>query len=90
MHEPMPMTLNDALMGKRGHQLANFAIWLNRWPYPLPGSNYRAVDLHSVESPTLGATLVVSFSIGLALTLVTVGVGAAISVEAGRKTLERI
>ncbi len=40
----------------------------------LPGSNYRAVDLHSVESPDTGATLVVSFSIGLALTLVTVGV----------------
>ncbi|WP_420055689.1 hypothetical protein [Escherichia coli] len=37
--------------------------------------------MHSVESLTLGATLVVSFSIGLALTLVTVGVGAAISVQ---------
>ncbi|EFB2834111.1 nickel/cobalt efflux protein RcnA [Escherichia marmotae] len=34
-----------------------------------------------LKALTLGATLVVSFSIGLALTLVTVGVGAAISVQ---------
>lgn len=34
-----------------------------------------------LKALTLGATLVVSFSIGLALTLVTVGVGAAVSVR---------
>ena len=34
-----------------------------------------------LKALTLGATLVVSFSLGLALTLVTVGVGAAISVQ---------
>ena len=34
-----------------------------------------------IRDRTLGATLVVSFSLGLALTLVTVGVGAAISVQ---------
>lgn len=34
-----------------------------------------------LKAITLGATLVISFSVGLALTLVTVGVGAAISVQ---------
>ncbi|EJA9577785.1 nickel/cobalt efflux transporter RcnA, partial [Salmonella enterica] len=34
---------------------------------------------------TLGATMVLSFSLGLALTLVTVGVGAAISVQQAAK-----
>jgi len=38
-----------------------------------------------LKAITLGATLVVSFSIGLALTLVAVGVGAAISVQQAAK-----
>ncbi|WLI75934.1 nickel/cobalt efflux protein RcnA [Kosakonia sp. H02] len=38
-----------------------------------------------LKAITLGATLVVCFSIGLALTLVTVGVGAAISVQQAAK-----
>lgn len=38
-----------------------------------------------LKALTLGATLVVCFSIGLALTLVTVGVGAAISVQQAAK-----
>ncbi len=54
MHEPMPMTLNDALIvrGVTNWQILLFG--LTGWPYPLPGSNYRAVDMHSVESPDTG------------------------------------
>ncbi|MGC6744900.1 hypothetical protein ACP0HM_10305 [Escherichia coli] len=62
---------NDIKRRFDGREVTNWQILLfgfNRWPYPLPGSNYRAVDMHSVEKPlTLGATLVVSFSIGPAL-----------------------
>ncbi len=47
----------------------------------LPGSNYRAVDLHSVESPDTGRNTGRQFQPRPALTLVTVGVGAAISVQ---------
>ncbi len=35
----------------RGHQLGNFASLATDWRLSLPGSNYRAVDLHSVEKP---------------------------------------
>ncbi len=39
----------------------------------------------TLKAFTLGATMVLSFSLGLALTLVTVGVGAAISVQQAAK-----
>ncbi|STE85198.1 Uncharacterised protein [Escherichia coli] len=54
MHEPMPMILNDALDGREVTNWQILLFGLNRWSYPLSGSNYRAVDLHSVESPDTG------------------------------------
>ncbi|MBY7301980.1 nickel/cobalt efflux protein RcnA [Escherichia marmotae] len=48
---------------------------------PCPAAITVLLIFIQLKALTLGATLVVSFSIGLALTLVTVGVGAAISVQ---------
>lgn len=76
----MPMTLNDALMV----EVTNWQILLfglTGGLIPCPAAITVLLICIQLKALTLGATLVVSFSLGLALTLVTVGVGAAISVQ---------
>ncbi|MGU0172497.1 nickel/cobalt efflux transporter [Escherichia coli] len=81
MHEPMPMTLNDALMVEEVTNWQILLFGLTGGLIPCPAAITVLLICIQLKALTLGATLVVSFSIGLALTLITVGVGAAISVQ---------
>ena len=47
----------------------------------MPGLNYSVTTVPAIENFTLGAALVLCFSIGLALTMVAVGAAAALSVN---------
>ncbi len=73
-----------AFGGMDGREVTNWQILLfglTGGLIPCPAAITVLLICIQLKALTLGATLVVSFSIGLALTLVTVGVGAAISVQ---------
>ncbi|STG08750.1 nickel/cobalt efflux protein RcnA [Escherichia coli] len=76
---------NDIKRRFDGREVTNWQILLfglTGGLIPCPAAITVLLICIQVESPDTGRqTLVVSFSIGLALTLVTVGVGAAISVQ---------
>ncbi len=75
---------NDIKRRFDGREVTNWQILLfglTGGLIPCPAAITVLLICIQLKALTLGATLVVSFSIGLALTLVTVGVGAAISVQ---------
>ncbi|EEU9835357.1 nickel/cobalt efflux protein RcnA [Escherichia coli] len=75
---------NDIKRRFDGREVTNWQILLfglTGGLIPCPAAITVLLISIQLKALTLGATLVVSFSIGLALTLVTVGVGAAISVQ---------
>ncbi|EPZ4116729.1 nickel/cobalt efflux protein RcnA [Escherichia coli] len=75
---------NDIKRRFDGREVTNWQILLfglTGGLIPCPAAITALLICIQLKALTLGATLVVSFSIGLALTLVTVGVGAAISVQ---------
>ncbi|WP_394769845.1 nickel/cobalt efflux protein RcnA [Shigella flexneri] len=75
---------NDIKRRFVGREVTNWQILLfglTGGLIPCPAAITVLLICIQLKALTLGATLVVSFSIGLALTLVTVGVGAAISVQ---------
>ncbi|MDA6465973.1 nickel/cobalt efflux protein RcnA [Escherichia coli] len=75
---------NDIKRRLDGREVTNWQILLfglTGGLIPCPAAITVLLICIQLKALTLGATLVVSFSIGLALTLVTVGVGAAISVQ---------
>lgn len=75
---------NDIKRHFDGREVTNWQILLfglTGGLIPCPAAITVLLICIQLKALTLGATLVVSFSIGLALTLVTVGVGAAISVQ---------
>ncbi len=80
-------TIKQAVMlglAATGREVTNWQILLfglTGGLIPCPAAITVLLICIQLKALTLGATLVVSFSIGLALTLVTVGVGAAISVQ---------
>ena len=76
--------VNDIKRRFDGREVTNWQILLfglTGGLIPCPAAITVLLICIQLKALTLGATLVVSFSIGLALTLVTVGVGAAISVQ---------
>ncbi|EFF4394677.1 TPA: nickel/cobalt efflux protein RcnA [Escherichia coli] len=75
---------NDIKRRFDGREVTNWQILLfglTGGLIPCPAAITVLLICIQLKALTLGATLVVSFSIGLALTLITVGVGAAISVQ---------
>ena len=75
---------NDIKRRFDGREVTNWQILLfglTGGLIPCPAAITVLLICIQLKALTLGATLVVSFSIGLALTLATVGVGAAISVQ---------
>lgn len=75
---------NDIKRRFDGREVTNWQILLfglTGGLIPCPAAITVLLICIQLKALTLGATLVVSFSLGLALTLVTVGVGAAISVQ---------
>ncbi len=75
---------NDIKRRFDGREVTNWQILLfglTGGLIPCPAAITVLLICIQLKALTLGATLVVSFSIGLALTLVTVGVGTAISVQ---------
>ncbi len=75
---------NDIKRRFDGREVTNWQILLfglTGGLIPCPAAITVLLICIQLKALTLGATLVVSFSIGLAFTLVTVGVGAAISVQ---------
>ncbi|EJV7387152.1 nickel/cobalt efflux protein RcnA [Escherichia coli] len=75
---------NDIKRRFDGREVTNWQILLfglTGGLIPCPAAITVLLICIQLKALTLGATLVISFSIGLALTLVTVGVGAAISVQ---------
>ncbi|EFC9718735.1 TPA: nickel/cobalt efflux protein RcnA [Escherichia coli] len=75
---------NDIKRRFDGREVTNWQILLfglTGGLIPCPAAITVLLICIQLKALTLGATMVVSFSIGLALTLVTVGVGAAISVQ---------
>ncbi|CAM8359860.1 nickel/cobalt efflux protein RcnA [Escherichia coli] len=75
---------NDIKRRFDGREVTNWQILLfglTGGLIPCPAAITVLLICIQLKALTLGATLVVSFSIGLVLTLVTVGVGAAISVQ---------
>lgn len=75
---------NDIKRRFDGREVTNWQILLfglTGGLIPCPAAITVLLICIQLKALTLGATLVVSFSIGTALTLVTVGVGAAISVQ---------
>ncbi|EFA0994764.1 nickel/cobalt efflux protein RcnA [Escherichia coli] len=75
---------NDIKRRFDGREVTNWQILLfglTGGLIPCPAAITVLLICIQLKALTLGATLVVSFSIGLALTLITVGVGAAISIQ---------
>ena len=75
---------NDIKRRFDGREVTNWQILLfglTGGLIPCPAAITVLLICIQLKALTLGTTLVVSFSLGLALTLVTVGVGAAISVQ---------
>ena len=64
-----------------GDDRADRAVWPDRRADPLPGVHYRAAYLFTAEEILPGATMVLGFSVGLALTLVASGAIAALSLK---------
>lgn len=89
MHEPMPMTLNDALMV----EVTNWQILLfglTGGLIPCPAAITVLLICIQLKALTLGATLVVSFSLGFGVNACHRRRWRSNQRSAGRKTLERI
>jgi ABC-type nickel/cobalt efflux system permease component RcnA len=84
-HERAHATDIQRRFAGKGHQRPNITVRSDRRVNPWSCGHYGTVICIQLKAFTLGATMVLCFSLGLAITLVTVGVGAAISVQQAAK-----
>ncbi len=73
--------INRRFDGRRGDDRADRAVWPDRGLIPCPASITVLLICLQLKKFSLGATLVLGFSVGLALTLVASGAIAALSLK---------